>query len=318
MKTLIQIFAVARTEFRFGLRRGAPVVVTALIGLVVAAGILITPLLNLEGWAPPPADVDALAQERLSEAGITVAEYLDLGRHLFEDMTAFSTPMGWTLIYLALLLLPVAAAGAVPADRQYGALEILRSTPLSAWAYLGGKMAGLLGVVLLVSLGPALVFFVILEAVILRFLHTGLTANLAVFYVKLGLMDGLPILVWSTGIGLLAGIFFRSRRSAILPGLAAGFISLFIWVRIFVTHRAAYQSFDPAAYFVFQGYRSQAQPTLDKLIAALPTGPEYGILGVEAATIGIEPVLWMYGFILVSLTTLSALARLWLYWKENF
>jgi hypothetical protein len=110
MKKLRQIFAIARTEFRFGLRRGALVVAPATIGLIVGAGILLMPLMNLEGLASGIRELDPDTVEMLAEQGVTAQEFLSLGSNLFADGAAMETPQAWIMISLALLLLPAATA----------------------------------------------------------------------------------------------------------------------------------------------------------------------------------------------------------------
>jgi hypothetical protein len=62
--SLQQVAAIARTELRFGLRRGWPVVGTAVIGLVVSAGTLYVATSNIAGLPrtyAAGAGADALA-----------------------------------------------------------------------------------------------------------------------------------------------------------------------------------------------------------------------------------------------------------------
>src|SRR5450759_587763 len=113
MKTLWQIFAVARTEFRFGLRRGGPVVTTILIGLVFWATILLNPLDNL---SMAKDDLNHILQnttviEKWTEKGYTVDIFRQTAAGSMAEMTVFSVPWAWfTLLLTSFLLLPAATA----------------------------------------------------------------------------------------------------------------------------------------------------------------------------------------------------------------
>ena len=119
MKTLQQIFAIARTEFRFGLRRGAPVVVTAVLGLILGAGILMNMGNNVQMADPHMEQYTPEQVDKLAKNGITAEVYRSLSQGEFADLTAIDTTQTWFFLYLALLFLPVATAGTLPADRQF-------------------------------------------------------------------------------------------------------------------------------------------------------------------------------------------------------
>jgi len=232
MKTLKQIFAIARTEFRFGFRRGAPVAVTVIIGIIVSAGILLGPLSNVsqlpKNLSMPPEQV-----ARLATIGLTPSEWVLFNRDIMGDMFVFSTVMAWLLIFTALLLLPMATSGSIPADRKFGVSELLRSTPITGFVYLAGKILGVLATVLLVGALMLGLFFAITEIILFSTLHYGLSLSASLFLIKLSLLDGLPMLVWGTAVGVLLGVFFHTRRAAIFPGLLAGGVSLVGWALAF-------------------------------------------------------------------------------------
>jgi len=221
MKTLRQIFAIARVEFRFGLRRGAPVVVTAAIGLLVGAGFLISPIINLSNVITPPDDYTPQQWQRLAQIGITPAIVRFLDRDVLADMTAGGASQSWFPVYLGLLFLPLATAGVIPADRKFGTLELLRSLPIDGKRYLAGKLLGTLAIVALVACFPLLLFLALLEGILLS--HTGFGIPLALigFFLKLSVLDSLPVMLFGATLGVTVGIAARSRRAAILPGFAA-------------------------------------------------------------------------------------------------
>ena len=143
MKTFRQILAIARTEFRFAFRRGAPVAVTALIGLIVSAGILLEPLSNLS-QTPKNLNMTPEQVARLATIGLTPGEWAVFVQNMMADMFVASTVMAWLLIFTALLFLPMATSGSIPADRKFGVSEILRSMPITGSTYLAGKVLGML------------------------------------------------------------------------------------------------------------------------------------------------------------------------------
>ena len=136
------------------------------------------------------------------------------------------------------------------------------------------------------------------------------------FFLKLSLFDGLPILIFGTTIGVLVGVFFRTRRAAIFPGFLVGLASLVGWAYAF---QAPVQgSFigmtDMVYYYLVQNYRSFAL-TLESRMGG--GGVDYfGITG--APVVGIGQIALMYLAVVAFLAVLFMLARLWLQWKENF
>ena len=314
MKTFRQILAIARTEFRFAFRRGAPVAVTALIGLIVSAGTLLEPLSNLSQM-PKNLNMTPEQVARLATIGLTPGEWAVFVQNMMADMFVASTVMAWLLIFTALLFLPMATSGSIPADRKFGVSEILRSMPITGSTYLAGKVLGMLAAVLLVGTVMLALFFTVTEIVLFSSLHYGLYANASWFLIKIALMDGLPMLVWGTTIGLLVGIFFRTRRAAIFPGFLAGVVSLVGWE---VAFRAPAQGFfgmtDLAYYYLLQNYHSTAQAFM-----AQREGQTVDIFGIAGAPrVGVGQLALMYSTVVVTLALLIILARLWFQWKENF
>jgi len=317
MKTLWQIFAVARTEFRFGLRRGGPVITTLLSGLVFGAAILLNPLANL---SMAKDDLNHILQnptviEKWTEKGYTVDIYRQTAAGSIAEMTVFSVPWAWfTLLLTYFLLLPAATAASLPADRSFGVAELLHSTPISGGSYLAGKVLGVGLTVGLIGLIPLGLFFGVLEGSFLYAFQVGVPADVVGFFFKFALLDGLPILGWGLTIGILAGSIFRSRRAAVFPGLVAGILSIFFWLAAFSPPDLPFMQLDMAAYYLLQNYHSTVLDTLAKL-TGFPSPP---MLGKGAPVIGIERVIIMYLIIAISLFSLAGLARLWLKWKENF
>jgi hypothetical protein len=234
---------------------------------------------------------------------------------MMADMFVASTVMAWLLIFTALLLLPMATSGSIPADRKFGVSEILRSTPITGSIYLAGKILGMLTAVLLVGALMLALFFTVTEIILFSSLHYGLYANASWFLIKIALMDGLPMLVWGTTIGMLVGIFFRTRRAAIFPGFLAGVVSLVGWA---VAFRAPAQGFfgmtDLVYYYLLQNYHSIAQAFM-----AQHEGQAVDIFGIAGAPrVGVGQLVLMYLAVIAALVILIVLARLWLKWKENF
>lgn len=320
MKKLRQIFAIARTEFRFGLRRGAPVVVTALIGLIVGAAILLDPIANLDYMKYEELS-EELPQEKIeawAEIGVTAEVFRSLHRDNTADEAASSTVSGWFLMFMGLLFLPIATSGVIPADRQFGVLELLRSTPIKGTTYLAGKVLGVFGIVFFIAIFPLLLFFAILEGILISVYQGGIPLYLIGFYIKLAIMDGIPLLAFGAAIGVLAGIALRSRRAALFPGLLAGIGSVFAWIKIFQAPGIFSNSIDKAAVYVFQGYQSIAQASWDKILGLEVPPFDLSLLGVDVPVVGIGQVLVMYEVILAVFVGLSSLASLWLHKKENF
>ena len=316
MRTLLQIFAIARTEFRFGLRRGAPVVVTAIIGLIVGAALLMDPIGNLPYTDPsldqfPPEKIQALIQH-----GITQEVFSSITRDSFADLTADSVLSNWNLIFIALLFLPVAAIGAIPADRSFGAWELLRGMPVRGFSYLAGKILGLCFTVAFIGLFPLLLFFTVLEGLFLSKFQLGLPWGLVSFYLQLTVFDALPIMFFSVAVGALAGMVFRSRRVAILPGFGVGLLCYLFWTKAFKPPPFSYFQFDLAAYRICQGYHSLFDAAWRRVSPDF-TSYDLSLLGAKAPYLGISRVLFMYLVILFVIGVAAVLANLWLQRKEG-
>jgi hypothetical protein len=315
MKTVAQIFAIARMEFRFGWRRSAPVVMTVLIGLIVGTGIMLMQISALRDMTPTLNEMPPDKVARLTALGFTLSQYQQLVTEFLGDMTSTSgATLGWVLMSMAVLFLPVATVSTIPADRKFDVMEVLRSTPITGSVYLAGKMLGVLAIVLFAGLIPFLVFLAVMEGVLLNFLHIGISFSTLKFYIELSLLDGLPLLACGSIIGVLTGVVFRTRRTAIFPGFLAGLISLFLWLTTFKPPSSSFPMTDVAEYYVFLNFHSQAESTLFKLIGI----EGYGLLGPQPAIVEIGQLIIMYMVILLTLFTTALLARLWLQWKENF
>ena len=314
MKTLWQIFAVARTEFRFGLRRGGPVVTTILIGLVFGATILLNPLANL---SMAKDDLNQILQntiviEKWTAKGYTMDIFRQQAVGMMAETTVFMVYPAWfTLLLTSFLLLPAATAASLPADRSFGVAELLHSTPISGGSYLAGKILGVGLTVALIGLIPLGLFFIVLEWAFLDAFRVGVPMDVFVFFLKFALLDGLPILGWGLTIGILAGGVFHSRLAAVFPGLVAGFLSIFFWLAVLSVPS---MQLDAAAYYLLQNYHSAALNSIEKATGSTPPP----LFGAEAPLVGIGRVIVMYLIIAVTLFILSGLTRLWLKWKENF
>jgi hypothetical protein len=314
MNTLWQIFAIARTEFRFGLRRGGPVVTTILIGLVFGAAILLNPLANL---SMAKDDLNHILQnptviEKWTAKGYTMDIFRQQAVGMMADTTVFLISQPWfTLLFTSFLLLPAATATSLPADRKFGMAELLHSMPINGCSYLAGKILGVSVTVALIGLIPLGLFFGVLEWAFMDAFQVWVPMDVVVFFLKFSILDALPILGWGLTIGILAGSVFHSRQAAVIPGLLAGILSIFFWV---VAFSAPAMQLDVATYYLLQNYHSVALDTLAK-VTGFPSPP---LFAEGAPVIGIGRVILMYLIVVFSLIILSGLTRLWLKWKENF
>ncbi len=290
MNTLRQVFAIARTEFRFGLRRGGPVVPLALIGLV----------LNISIWMITSAQVsnfkadmqynfygDAARLQRVQALGIHIPTIADQADFINTDGLMGS----WTFSYiLSQLLLVAAVAPAVPADRQFGVLELLRSLPLGGGRYLAGKVLGVLAAASLVSAVFLLVYLAI------SWILVGAIAYKLV--ALLVLLDGLPLLVAGITLGVFVGAPLGRRTPAAACGFVAGVLGLGGLILASKDNPYVGGGFlSPAAAYVLR-------------LADTSSTPRPPVSAGE--------VMLYYGVTLSALALLAGLARLWLRWKENF
>jgi hypothetical protein len=310
MKTIRQILAIARTEFRFAFRRGAPVLVTALTGLLVSAGILLLLMDNLPTYASA-RDFTPEQQERWLAQGFTLEQHARFVANGPADMMVMSTTLGGLVMFMALLLLPVAAISAVPADRVFGVAELLRSTPITGARYLAGKGLGVLAAVFLAGAAMLGLFFAAANIIFLAYLHFGLSWNASRYFLELALLDGGLFLAWGTIVGVLIGVLFRTRRAALFPGLLAGGLSLVFWLAAFRPPATVTTIADRLQYYLLQNYHS--------IIAELAQtgGFDPGLFGLTRQ-VGFGQVVLMFLTVLAALAILAVLTRYWLQWKENF
>ncbi len=312
MEGVRQILAVARMEFRFAFRRSAPVAVTALTGLLVGTGIVLLMMDALRNIAGSLTFTPE-QQARWLEAGLTLEQHARFVANGPADLAVFGTVLGGLLMFVALLLLPAASIPAIPADRVFGTAELLRSTPLTGGRYLAGKALGLLAAVALTGAVMLGLFFAAVNIVFMIHLRYGLPWNAGRYFLELALLDGSLFLAWGAVFGVLLGVFFRTRRAAIFPGLLAGGVSLVFWLAAF--HPPATDAglvfADRIHYYLFQNYPSifgELNRTLgfDPGLSSLPR------------LVGIGQVAAMILTVVGALLVLGLLARLWLQWKENF
>ncbi len=238
-----QLAAVALAELRFGLRRGWPVVGTGIVLLVISAGTLYLAYTNAQG-----APRDLSAQE-----------------------SAYSLVMVWmSFPSLALGVLPIVAAPAVPSDRQLGVSELL------------GTVAAVLltGVI-------GLIAHLAMHWIVVGSFDAGL-------YLELALWGGLPLLLWASAIGVLAACGAQTRKTAILIGVLVGLLCL-------LTQNTGFES---ASDWVLSRHGMQAY------------WPDASIAGNSGKLFW--PAMWPLLLLLIELLAIGALARLWLWQRENF
>ena len=284
MSAFYQIYGIARTEFRFGVRRGGPVIGILATSLIASGAVLFLSFME--------------KQDNLLLGG----EYFGNGD--------YHLAMSWPgFLWLGLVVLPLVCAAAIPSDQQYKVQELLASTPITGWSYLAGKILGTWAVIAVFGLLALL-------------LHIGLLAALVgpinwPLYIQLTLLCGLPLTLWSSGIGVLAGSGLRSRRLAHLAGLLVGLLSIvpsglafrdpvnldvysarlslpvtpMMGAMDLLTHQATSD-------FVFQQYHLTMQDWIPPVTQT-------------------QVVLFLTSAFLVLAAGL-ALSRAWLAWKENF
>ena len=206
--------------------------------------------------------------------------------------------MVWPVFqWLALGVLPIIAAPAIPTDRLFGVDDLLRSLPLGGGAYLAGKLLGTVTGVLLTG-GAALSLHVLLHLTLLGPLDPGL-------YLELTLLSALPLLVWSPAMGVLAACGLRTRRTAVFVGVLVALVSPMCWGLAFR---------GPEGYGSFRGIASQLsrQVASDYVLGRYGLHPSWmpPVTGQEVAR-GLLAALFQ-------LLVVGVVARLWLWWKENF
>jgi hypothetical protein len=313
LKTLRQVLAIARAEFRFSFRRSAPVVVTILIGLLLSAGILVPQIDNLPTWITS-INMTPEQLERWTANGFTLQQHLPFLRTALGDVIVANSMLASFLLLLALLLLPAATIPVIPADRKFGVSELLRTAPVTGAHYLAGKVLGVFSAVLLVSAIMLALFFVVIEIVLFSSLHFGLSWSAFVYLIKMSMLDGLPILAWGTITGVLFGVLFRSRRLAVFPGLMIGLLSIFFWESAFRSPATglSFPAIDRIVYYLLQNYDSPAMEIESRVL-----GERFNMFGITTH-VGLGEIILIYVAILAALALLAVLARLWLQWKENF
>ena len=249
-----QLAAIVHTELRFGLRRGWPVIGTAVVVLVTSAGTLYLAYVNTQ----------------------------DAPRSLVAQESASSLAMVWMgFPALALGVLPIVSAPAVPSDRQLGVSELLRT-------YLAGKVLGTATAVLMTG-AFGLVAHLSVHLIVVGPFGVGL-------YLELALWGGVPLLLWASAIGVLAACGAQTRRAAVLVGVLIGLACLL----------ARGIGIDPASDWVLSRYGLWTHWPGTPIDIAGRTGTSSW-----QAT-------WSLLLSLTELLAIGTLARLWLWWKENF
>jgi hypothetical protein len=319
MKIIRQVLAIARTEFRFGWRRGAPVISAILIGLILGAGLLLGPLANLSIARDQLQQVaqDAARLERMAELGITLPQYHRIEAEVMAQMTVYSIPMAWPILLITtFLLLPIAAAISLPADRKAGPDELLRSLPIQGGIYITGKFVGVLSTVVTAGLIPLGLFFVVLEAAVYTNLGAGLPWLFFTFFIRYSLLGVFPLFLWAIMVGILAGTPFRTRKAAIFPGLLAGILSIFFWLAVSHTGSKSWPAatIDLNTFALVRDYHSSAIDALTKAAGAAP----YSLFGENPPVVSLTRLIGTNFLLVCLLLGMGALSRLWLYWKENF
>ena len=290
MKTLRQIFAIARTEFRFSFRRGGPVVPTVLLGLVLDVGILLVTIQDVNSYK---ADMqynfysDPARMQQFQQEGIAFPTILDFAASINTD----GLIMPWSYFYiLTFLLLVSAVAPAIPADRQFGVMEILRCLPISGGRYLAGKVLGVIAATVMVAALPLLAYcaipWLLVGAIPIQLLT------------RLVLLDGLPVLLCAVSLGVLLGTPLARRFLAVGFGFFTGIFGL---AAIMMT--------------------SKKNPYLG---GGFLTPPAAYVLhltdttGMPLPQVSTSEVVIFYAATTIVLILLAILARTWLQWKENF
>jgi hypothetical protein len=297
MKPFRQILAIARTEFRFGFRRGGPVAVVALIGLSVSAGIVFMTvsmgsMIKEYSQAYERLRHDPVFLEQLSAQGLTFEKAVPSPSKMLENTLGGSLAGGWLPFpLLAFILIPMLAAPTLPADHAVGVAELMRSTPISGGTYLAGKVLGVIASVLLTAAAGMLLYSTVTVVIYGIFPFTKLALELT-------LLDGLPVIVGVSGLGVLIGTPMRRRSSASLIGMVSGVLSLILWMLPSKPWTDAGLPFDLAAYSVFQR----------------------NLMGMGEGTpaIATSAIVTMYVYAIIVLALIAVLARLWLRRKENF
>ena len=194
LKNVPQILGIARTECKFGLRRGFPV-----MGMLLVSGL----------------------------SSIVVFYSIYAGANsAYSDLTTqvSSLARGWTaFVALASVVLPLVTILAIPSDRDFKVFSWLFSQPIDGAVYVFGKMLGMLAVIL-GSWAAVTILHMISYWILMGSFAPGNDLLLM-------LVGGVPLVVWSTCLGVLAGGWLRSRREAIVTGVLLGLANLF-WLNL--------------------------------------------------------------------------------------
>jgi hypothetical protein len=306
MKSLRQIFAIARTEFLFGYRRPGPAFIALIAGITVAAGTVSAfypqipnnreCLDTVNKILADPTKAAAIATAAV--AGTPIPPASDICAEISSDFytrqargaVAGGIHDSWfSFLLFSFVFITASAAPAIAADRQFGATEWLYAMPINGGIYLLGKILGLFTSALAGSLIPLLLFSIIIP-ILMHTLPLGLMLTLAG-------MEGLPVLLWSISFGVLIGTPFRKRMNVAFLGVGLGLASLITWLYIFYSPTGRGNTIDIVSFFVFQRF-----------------GLEAGIVG----RVSFGQVQVVYLSLLATVCILGFLARLWLIWKENF
>ncbi len=197
MKNYQKLLIIAKNEFRLGLRNGWFVIATAAIWLVLIFAKLFLTWYSLSKLPDQP---------------------------FLAGMQAWE--MSWSsFLWLSLVLLPMAGAVNIPAERQNKIHELVCCYPISAKKFILGKMIGTWMVVLFVSF-IGILLSLILDLIFFGFVNLDLVIDLV-------FAAGFPLLLWASTAGVLLGGFFASRKNAILFGLMAGLCSAVLWTILF-------------------------------------------------------------------------------------
>ena len=278
MRTVWQVIAIARTELRFGLRRGWPVIGTVAVGGFIGVFTLSIASANMEG----------LPHSYAADAG---------ARALGMIWPAF--PM------LALILLPMVSAVAIPMDRQLGVQELLRSLPMCGGIYLTGKVMGTLAAVLLTG-AVVLTLHLILHLALIGPFDPGL-------YLELTLLSGLPLLLWAPAMGVFGGIASRTRRSSVFAGLLSGVFGLVVWGLFNSPLSPSFQSFVDFNSVAYWSNHIMGHQVISDFVLA-----RHNLLASWISAPTEWHLLMSLSMALILLLLAAALARLWLLQKENF
>jgi hypothetical protein len=273
---LQKIAAIARTEIRFGLRRGLLV-----IGMGAVCGLFSVVTFWLRLAYPDAA-----------------TSYADIVKNSALIPT-------WPILSLIVpLVLPVVSILSLPADREYRTDLWLRCLPIDGGVYLAGKVLGTLAVVLGIWTAWLLLHFCIFRVLIGPIDLFGVDMELV-------LVSGLPLLVWNCVVGVLAGTWLRSRRTAILAGVLTGFASMAVWGMLFSV--------------LFRGdpFRACVRIVSPMVRVAEDTLADFVLSRHNLLPANLQPVTGQAAiFTLLAaglvLSLLALAARQWLLWKDNF